>query len=123
VRTKPDERRGKLSAGLAGAILSGLLCLNAARGHATEAYCEKKAESLGWAIGCGCLKHELARVQENIFMLLPECSKFRLERSVANGLKDSAGHDEYDFLCMMSCNSTDWGIVNKVIGQKVGSPI
>jgi len=120
---RPSRRSGWLSAGLTWALVFGLICLWAVPGYATEAYCQRKAESLGWALGCGCLKQDLSRVQENLSVLLPECSQFRLTGSVADGLEKSADHDEYDFLCMLSCHATDWSGVNKLIGQEVGSPI
>jgi hypothetical protein len=104
-------------------LFAVLLCLWAVQGHTSEAYCQKKAESLGWAVGCGCLKHDLSRVQENILLLLPECSEFRLANSVANGLEESANHDEYHFLCMIACRSTDWRGINDLVGGEDGRPI
>jgi hypothetical protein len=120
---RPVRRRGQLSTRLTSALVAILLCQWVVQGHASESYCQKKAESLGWAVGCGCLKYDLSRVQENISRLLPECSQFRLASSLAVGLDESVHHDEHDFLCMLSCHSTDWREINQLIGRKYGHPI
>lgn len=120
---RSDRRSGRLSAGLTCAFVSGLVWLWAVPGYATEAYCQRKAESLGWAVGCGCLKYDLSRVQESLSLLLPECSQFRLASSVADGLEDSVNHDEYNLLCMLYCRSTDWRDINELVGRKNGRPI
>jgi len=107
-------------------LITCLLCLATAQGHTTESNCQKKAESLGWAVGCGCLKYDLSMVQANISLLLPECSQEdtnRLANSVENGLEESENHDEYDFLCLISCRSTYWNDINALVGQSDGSPI
>lgn len=84
------------------------------------------AGSLGWAIGCGCLKHDLAADPESLLILLPGCRAVDIEtlaNDVANGKKRSIDHEEYNFLCMIICNSTDWGSVNEVVGRNYESPI
>jgi hypothetical protein len=89
--------------------------------HATEAVCQKKAESLGWAVGCGCLKHDLSIVQDSLSLLLPDCRSEDpepLAQGVENGHKEAVDHDEYTFLCMLSCKSTNWDGVNKRIGGR-----
>ena len=123
MRIRPSMCSGWLCVRLTSALVAVVISLSAVPAHATEEHCQKKAESLGWAIGCGCLKHDLSRVQEKISLLLPECSQFRLANSVTDGLEESVKHDEYDFLCMISCGSTDWKGINELVGQKYGRPI
>ena len=109
MRIRAQRRSGWLCARLELALVAVLLSLWAVRTHATDASCQKKAESLGWAISCGCLKHDLSIVQDNLSLLLPNCQSEdseTLAKDVANGLKKAADHlGEYNFLCMLLCNS------------------
>jgi hypothetical protein len=107
---------------VASTVITCFVCLWATGTHATETVCQKKAESLGWAISCGCLKHDLSIVQDNLSLLLPNCQSEdseTLAKDVANGQKKAADHQgEYNFLCMLSCKSANWNIVNKRIGGR-----
>jgi hypothetical protein len=101
-------------------VFIGLVCLWAFQGHATETVCLKRAESLGWAIGCGCLKHDLATIQQKLPVLLPACrseNSKTLANSVANGLQESVDHDEYNLVCLISCKTTNWHRINQLLGR------
>jgi hypothetical protein len=111
-------RTNLMARSLGASVFMGLICLWAVQGRATETVCQKRAESLGWAIGCGCLKHDLATIQQSLPILLPAC---RLEdgdtlvNSVKNGLEESVDHDEYDLICMISCKTTNWHSINELL--------
>lgn len=126
MRMKPKGRSHSLFTGFTCALAFGLFGLWGVQGHATEALCQKKAESLGWTVGCGCLKYDLSTIQDSLALLLPDCrleDSEALAKDVANGQKESVDNDEYNFLCLLSCNSTNWTSVNKLIGRSAGKGI
>lgn len=99
-------------------LVLGLICLSAFEVQAMDTVCQKKAETLGWAICCGCLKHDLESVQRTLHLLLPECTPDQvgdMASHVSDGAEDCANHDEHHFICAMTCKAMDWYSINEHI--------
>ncbi|MEM7225880.1 MAG: hypothetical protein AAF495_23080 [Pseudomonadota bacterium] len=112
-----DER---WAIGLGSLVLMSVICFLPLRGYAGETVCQKKAESLGWAIGCGCLKHDVTTVEQSLPALLPACrseGSETLANSLVNGLQESADHDEHNLVCLVTCKTTNWHSVSQLIRQ------
>lgn len=92
---------------------AGLILFLGSQAHAeSDLYAKKKAETLGFAIECGCLKYDEETVGRSLRYLFPVVSgqvRQTLADSVRKGRRKAIGHEEIFPACLMICNGMDWG--------------
>jgi hypothetical protein len=98
---------------------AGLILFLASQAHAeSEFYASKQAETLGFAIECGCLKYDEETVVRSLRYLFPAVrgqDRQTLVDSVRKGRRKAIGHEEIFPACLMICNAIDWGPIHRTI--------
>ncbi len=97
----------------------GLVFSFVSQAHAESGlYTKKKAETLGFAIECGCLKYNeeaVVRSLRNLFPAVRGQDRQTLADGVRKGRRKAIGHDEIFPACLMICNGMDWGPIHRTI--------
>ena len=98
---------------------TGFIIFLASQAHAeSELYANKQAETLGFAIECGCLKYDEETVVRSLRYLFPAVrgqDRQTLADSVRKGRRKAIGHEEIFPACLMICNGMDWGPIHRTI--------
>lgn len=100
------------------------LCLASQAQAGSDLYAKKKAETLGFAIECGCLKYDEATVVRSLPYLFPgvrQKDSQSLAESIQEGRRRAIDHDEMFLACYVVCNGMNWDSIHKSIrrGQAV----
>lgn len=97
----------------------GLVLSFVSQAHAeNDLYATKRAETLGFAIECGCLKYDedsVVRSLRNLFPAVRGQDRQTLADSVRKGRRKAIGHEEIFPACLMICNGMDWGPIHRSI--------
>jgi hypothetical protein len=81
---------------------------------------KETAEAIGWAIGCGCLKHDKETVVRYLEIFFPDLSSQQaasLAGRVSIGVKESKVYDNSDQICSNICTRVDWDEINSHISK------
>lgn len=104
-------------------LAMSIWCVSAASADPAQTTCERRARTLGWAHGCGCLKHKLPQVERTFRYVLPGCGSGQHEamaRQLLEGYLESGIHDEKVWLCVVTCRSMDWPSIDNTIERHDG---
>lgn len=116
---------GRLSVNHLSLVLfaASLWCMAAASAATANTSCEHRASTLGWASGCGCLKHDPTQIVRALPYVLPGCGREQHEamaRQLVDGFLESDVHDERKWLCAVTCGSMDWPSINDTVDRHDG---
>lgn len=78
----------------------------------------KKAETLGFAIECGCLQRSQQSVISALDRLFPHLkvrSRLALAKCIDRGRRKAENFDDRSLACLVVCRSVNWNVIHKII--------